>query len=230
VATARLTLAASDATSALLARVMASVRPEGNVLAPGALKSVADNDLLPGIVLFNLATFQRATGRELAIDWVACREWCLRRARLVASWGLAAWHAQVWSVVAEITGDDAFHAASIELALWMAARQLEADGSYLTDLSPWGAGFHTAFAAEGVSAGWHSARALRDDLTAKALEDSWNAAMRYCDQLVFRREDTFWCSDRVRVLGGVRSNAASSALRVDFTSHTLQALLGGLQL
>ena len=70
---------------------------------------------------------------------------------------------------------------------------------------------------------------LGDEKKAKLFRDSWDAAMAFCDQLIFRRMDTFWTPEPSLVLGGIRSTPLSSALRVDYTSHTLLALLAGLQ-
>jgi AMMECR1 domain-containing protein len=212
----------------LARRVRAAVRPEGCVLAPGVTRSRADGDLFPGMTLTSLASYCAATGEDLGLDWPAIRSWYLRRARLVRPWGLLSWQAQVWDLVGALTGDASHYETTLELCDWMVDHQLSVDGSFLTDMGTQGPGFHTAFVAEGIAAGVHAASALGDEVRAKRLRHSWHAAMAFCDQLLFRRCDTYWTPEPTMVLGAIRATPFSSALRVDFTSHTLQALLNGL--
>ncbi len=218
----------SEEIRSLARRVRSTVQPEGCVLAPGVTRSRSDADLLPGLTLTSLGTYSAATGEDLQLDWHAIRAWYLRRARLVHPWGLMSWQAQVWDLVATLTGDASHYETTLELCEWMADRQVSVDGSFLTDMGTQGPGFHTAFAAEGIAAGIHAASALDEDARAKRLRDSWHAAMSFCDQLLFRRCDTYWTPEPTMVLGGIRATPYSTALRVDFTSHTLQALLNGL--
>lgn len=212
----------------LAERVRATVLPDGCVLAPGMTRSRADADLLPGSTLVSLATYCAATGQDLGLDWHTIRSWYLRRARLVHPWGLMSWQAQVWDLVGKVTGDVSHYQTTLELCEWMVERQLSVDGSFLTDMGTAGPGFHTAFVAEGIAAGIHAASVLGDETRVKRFCDSWQAAMSFCDRLVFRRCDTYWTPEPTAVLGAIRATPYSSALRVDFTSHTLQALVNGL--
>jgi AMMECR1 domain-containing protein len=214
---------------ALADQLRSMVQPDGSVRTPGVTPSRSDADLFPGLALFSLAAYGNAVGDDLGLDWPGIRSWYMRRARLVRPWGLLSWQAQVWNLVGQLTGDDAHHAAAMELSDLMIEGQLSVDGSFLTDMGTSGPGFHTAFAAEGIAAGWLSALAVGAEEKAKLFRDSWDAAMEFCDQLIFRRMDTFWTPEPTFVLGGIRSTPLSSALRVDYTSHTLQALLAGLQ-
>ncbi len=219
----------TSAVRALVDRLRFMVQPDGSVRPPDVTRSRADADLFPGLALFSLATYWRAVGDDLDLDWPGIRAWYMRRARLVRPWGLLSWQAQVWNLVGQITGDEADHATAMELSDLMTEGQLSVDGSFLTDMGTSGPSFHTAFAAEGVASGWLSALAVGDEKRAKRFGDSWDAAMAFCDQLIFRRMDTFWTPEPTIVLGGIRSTPLSSALRVDYTSHTLLALLTGLQ-
>ncbi len=213
---------------ALAEKLRAMIRPDGCVLPAGTSRSRADADLFPGLALFSLATYAVAVGDDLGVDWPTVRSWYMRRARLVHPWGLLAWQAQVWNLVGDLTGDPAHHEAAIELCDRMVEGQLAADGSFLTDMGTSGPGFHTAFVAEGIAAGRCAAMAIEDEGKVKRFRDSWDAAMAFCDQLIYRRVDTYWVPEPTFVLGGIRSTPLTSTLRVDYTSHTLQALLGGL--
>ena len=206
------------------------VGDDGCVLPPGVPKSRADNDLFPGVVLFNLAQYGLAIGDDLGIDWKTVCDWYLRRAALVHPWRLMAWHAQVWGLVGELTGDLGYHQVAVDLAAWMADRQLRVDGSFFTGMGTGGPGFDAAFSAEGVAAGWRSAALLGDDDGAARLADCWRGAMAFADRLVFRAEDTYWSARPERVLGGVRASLTGSSLQVDYTGHTLQALVGAFRL
>ncbi len=218
----------SPTIGALADKLRAMVQPDGCVLPPRVSRSRADADLFPGLALSSLATYGRAVGDDLGLDWPTIRSWYLRRARLVHPWGLLSWQAQVWNVVGDLTGDPAHHEAAVELCDQMVEGQLAVDGSFLTDMGTSGPGFHTAFVAEGIAAGRRSALAIEDEGKVKRFRDSWDAAMAFCDQLIFRRPDTYWTPEPTFVLGGIRSTPLTSTLRVDYTSHTLLALLGGL--
>jgi hypothetical protein len=49
--------------------------------------------------------------------------------------------------------------------------------------------------------------------------------MGFLDRLTVRREDTFWMAEPDRALGGVRAALFTADLRIDYSAHTLRALL-----
>lgn len=217
----------SDTVDALVRKIGSWVRPDGSVRPPDVLACAADHDYLPGIALMALSSYAQETGVPLEIDWECICRWYQRRADLIHPWGLMTWHAQVWHQVARLTGESGYDEVSMQLAAWMAERQLDCDGSFLTDMYDQGASFHTGFAAEGIAAGWRSAVLLGNDDRAKTFEQSWRSAMTFMDRLLVRREDTFWMPDPVLAAGGIRCAPASSDMRVDYTSHTMMAVIGG---
>ncbi|HEY2195859.1 MAG TPA: hypothetical protein VGH76_26655 [Actinomycetospora sp.] len=107
----------------------------------------------------------------------------------------------------------------------MVERQFRADGSYLVDLGSRAPTVLTGFVAEGVGAAWRLAEDLGDRPRARRYADSHRAAMGFLDRLLVRREDTYWMADPDRALGGVRAALATADLRIDYTGHTLSALL-----
>jgi hypothetical protein len=218
----------SPAIGALAARIGSWIRPDGSLRPDGVVPSRADQDFLPSIALMALSAYWLETDADPDVDWNGIRSWYRRRAELVRPWGVMAWHAQVWAQVGDLTGGDEHYRTSVELASWMADHQLSRDGSFLTDMYECGASFHTAFAAEGVAAGWRSAVLLGDESQAGRLERSWHAAMTFMDRLLVHREDTFWMADPAAAYGAVRLAPACSDLRVDYTSHTMMALAAGL--
>jgi orotate phosphoribosyltransferase/AMMECR1 domain-containing protein len=235
-----------DLIHALADRTRGWIRADGSVRPEGTLPSTADADYLPGNVLLALARYQDATGRDLAIDWDASREWYTRRFRLVHPWGLAYWHCQLWPLVARITDDSKHLDVVWEMADWMCERQLRADGNFLADMSPTPS-WHTACAALGVASAASTAAnaaasttantAASTTATAADVSDpdrvtryrtAWQEAMRYLDRLLVREVDTYWMPDPAIAIGGIRAHAASFEMRVDCTSETLQALLCGM--
>jgi hypothetical protein len=59
--------------------------------------------------------------------------------------------------------------------------------------------------------------------------DSWLEGYRFLDTLIIREQDTFCAQNPTRALGGVRGTRASTMVRIDFVSHTAQALIKGLR-
>ena len=53
--------------------------------------------------------------------------------------------------------------------------------------------------------------------------------MAFLQTLVIHPEDTFCCADPERAVGGVRISLTRSDVRIDAVSHTLHALLNGLE-
>jgi len=210
----------------LARRIQSWVRSDGSVLPEGWLPSTADVDYLPGGVLLALARYSLISGSQADVDWTASREWFARRFRLTHHWALASWHAQLWPVVAELTGDPRHLDFAFELADWMVERQLRADGSFLTDMSATPS-FHTACAAVGVATAWRAAAESGDKTRAVRYARSWRESQRFLDGLLLRIEDTYWMPEPTIAMGGVRARSSSFDMRVDMTSETLQALLLG---
>ncbi len=221
--------APDPATDALAAHVAAWVRPDGSVRSAGMTPTRSEPDFLPGAAVLGLARHRRAGG-TVDIDTAAVVAFYRRRFRHLGSWGLAAWHAQAWVEWIRLgaDADEELAAFVFELADWMVDRQLRVDGSYLVDLGARVPGVLTGFVAEGVGAAWRLAEALGDEARADRYARSWAAAMGFLDRLTVRAEDTFWMADPAAALGGVRAGLATAELRVDYTSHTLCALLRGV--
>ena len=117
-----------------------------------------------------------------------------------------------------------------EVADWCLDRQVEVSGAFLTDLNPDGPSFHTAFIAEGIAVAWSVAEESGDRERACRYRRSWERAMRFMSRLVLRPVDAPCLPDAPRAVGGVRGTLNSSRIRIDYVSHTLTALILGLDI
>ncbi|MDT7743003.1 MAG: hypothetical protein QOE59_2081 [Actinomycetota bacterium] len=211
-----------------LARHLAGwVRPDGSVREPGVVPTRSEPDYLPGAVVLALARYHRSGRAPVDVDADALLGFSRRRFRRLRPWSVASWQAQGWAEwhrAGAPGGDDAAEFV-FEIADWMVSQQLRVDGSYLVDLGSRAPTVLTGFVAEGVGAAWRLAEDLGDRDRARRYGDSHRAAMGFLDRLVLRREDTFWTAEPDRALGGVRAALATADLRVDYSAHTLRALL-----
>ena len=156
IAWARPDLLDSPEIRALAAKLCACVGHDGCILPPHTTNRGPIRTCSPAWPSSIWPCTASRSGDDLGLDWKTACAWYLQRARLIHPWRLMVWHAQVWNLVADLTGDLGYHEVAIELAEWMAARQLEVDGSFLSGMGTGGPGFDTAFSAEGIAAGWRS--------------------------------------------------------------------------
>ncbi|HEX9943606.1 MAG TPA: AMMECR1 domain-containing protein [Thermoanaerobaculia bacterium] len=210
-------------------RLLALLRPDGRISE--RLTGAADHDYLPGAVLLALARYWSAGGAGRCLERLAgAFAWYRRRFRMLQPWGMAGWHTRAWTAVHALSRDPEHAAFVFEIADWALDWQHERTGAFITDLHEAGPSFHTAFLIEGIADAWALALELGDERRAAAYGRSWREAVRFLDQLIIRREDTFCMADAERALGGVRSSRANSDVRIDFVSHTLLALIQGARL
>lgn len=211
-----------------LARHLAGwVRPDGSVREPGVVPTRSEPDYLPGAVILALARYHRSGRTRVDVDADALLAFSRRRFRRLRPWSVASWQAQGWAEWhrAGAPGADAAAEFVFEIADWMVSQQLRVDGSYLVDLGSRAPTVLTGFVAEGVGAAWRLADDLGERSRARRYADSHRAAMGFLDRLVVRREDTFWMAEPDRAVGGVRAALPTADLRVDYSAHTLRALL-----
>ena len=194
---------------------------------PGVVPTRSEPDYLPGAVVLALARYHRSGRPRVDVDADALLAFSRRRFRCLRPWSVASWQAQGWAEWhrAGAPGGDAAAEFVFEIADWMVSQQLRVDGSYLVDLGSRAPTVLTGFVAEGIGAAWRLADDLGDRARARRYADSHRAAMGFLDGLVVRREDTFWTAEPDRALGGVRAALFTADLRVDYSAHTLRALL-----
>lgn len=192
----------------------------------------ADHDILPGVALVALAKYSQAIhGAHLLPEkemrpWL---DWYRRRFCLLHRWLMIGWQMQAWSALHALTDADEHAAFVFEMADWALDWQLEKNGAFLTDLHVDGPSFHTACVAEGIGDAWALAQKVGDRERASRYGQSWRAAIDFMDTLMIGDEDTYCMPDPQRARGGVRLSATSTALRIDFASHLLLALLKGVR-
>jgi orotate phosphoribosyltransferase/AMMECR1 domain-containing protein len=212
-------------------RVAALFHPDGRICElPVRLNSRRDHDFLPGAAMVAFFREVRAGQRVVAPGFIDPQlRWHRDRFRLLRSWGMAGWQPQGWAEAWLVTSD-AKHAEYVsEIADWVLDRQLEKNGAFLEDLSPTEPSFNTGFIAEGLAAAWKLALLRGEADRADRYGSAWRRAMAFLQTLVIHPEDTFCCADPERAVGGVRISLTRSDVRIDAVSHTLHALLNGLE-
>lgn len=218
--------------AALALRVKAMFQPDGRVTdTPHGLGVASEHDFLPGVALLAMAKFAE---RHPSGGWTANLSaqliWYRRRFRLVHPWGMVGWQTQGWAAVHKLTGDVEQARFVFEIADWALEWQQERTGAFITDLSPTGPSFHSAFLAEGIAAAWELATRIGDRERAARYERSCREALRFVTRLIVHPEDTFCMRHPARALGGVRESLTTSRIRIDFVSHTLCAFMATLRL
>jgi orotate phosphoribosyltransferase len=222
---AELPEAMTDTVDALAVRVRGMVQPDGRVTdTPHGLGVASEHDFLPGAALLALAQYA-ATRQDPSLmkNLSPQLEWYRRRFRLLHPWGMVGWQTQAWAAIHGLTNDPEEAAFVFEMADWAADRQQERTGAFVTELSPTGPSFHTAFLAEGMAAAWLLAQRTGDRARATRYAHSCHEALRFMGKLILYPEDGFCLHDPRRAVGGVRCDLISSYVRIDFVSHTLMA-------
>jgi hypothetical protein len=136
-------------TATLAAQLCDLIRDDGAVYPNGQrVRSERDNDYLPNVAALALA-------KSRSVKFVGKVErfhaYQLRRFRNLHRWGQAGWLPQVCAELHAITRDRSYANTAFEVADWCIDNQVAATGAYLSDLSPGGPTFHTAFIAEGMA-------------------------------------------------------------------------------
>ena len=138
------------------------LRPDGSIHPDGQpVRMERDNDFLPNAAILALASYS-GTAEGVAGRLEPYRAWQLRRFRLLHRWGQAGWIPQACAEVFRATNDPIYATSAFEVADWCLNWQATATGAFLTDLSPDGPSFHTAFIAEAVADAWELALAFND--------------------------------------------------------------------
>jgi len=211
----------------LAERVAGFLHPSGWIGAgPKRLDNPQDQDFLPGAVAWAIAAYCRATGSRLPDALAAARRHYGGRFDELPNWG-APWLAEGWSAVHDLSGDAEDAELVFRVADWMAARQLDANGAFLEELSLNEPSFNTGFVAEGMAGAWRTALRRKDQPRAGRYEDSWRRAMGFIRTLTLQPGDGFAFPQPERATGGVRCTLSRGDIRIDQVSHALHALVDG---
>jgi AMMECR1 domain-containing protein len=214
---------------ALAAGVAAMFRKDGSIHPDGQpVRMERDNDFLPNAAMLALASHQAHAPAGLAGRLEPYRAWQLRRFQRLHRWGQAGWLPQACAAVYFATGEPVYAETAFAVADWCLDWQVETTGAFLTDLSPGGPTFHTAFIAEGIADAWALALACGDKNRARLYERAWYSAMRFMRRLIVRPVDAPCFPDPDRSVGGVRCSLTRSTVRIDFVSHLIIAIVKGL--
>lgn len=188
----------------------------------------SDQDLFPGSALRMVANLAAIEGiGQLPESLPAQLEWYRRRFRIQPRWGMVWWQIQGWAAIQRLKPDPKVADFIFELADWALDNQLEINGAFLVDYNADGPSFHTACVMEGLADAWDLAHSAKDQVRSERYALSWRRALDFIRRLILVEESTFAMKCPDRCLGGVRATLTSSALRIDYTAHTLSAIAKG---
>lgn len=221
----------SAGTAALIRRASQRFSPQGFVrtAAAGSFR-VHDHGILAGIQLCAMARVVALAGPDewgLEASLHRAFPWYARRFAERPAWDMVWWHAQAWSAMPSRSRTPEEAGFVLTLADWAVERQLDSDGSFLTDLRPEGPSFHTACVAEGIVEAAALARETDERTRWRRYALSWARAVGFMDCLTINSDDEFCVINPELALGGVRFSERSWSLRIDAAAHYLIALVKG---
>jgi hypothetical protein len=214
--------------AALYQRLRTFLRPDGRVDPSERRRLNAEHDFLPGLIL--LAVVSSADNAKEPLDLSSQLQWYSRRFDLLKSWGMIGWHPQTWLRAWEAGWRSRDALALVRaMAEWAATHQHRKSGAFLTDLNKTGPSFHTAFIMEGMADAASLLLDSGDRSGADLCINSWWRGAAFLERLILSEDDTFCMYEPQRAIGGVRASLTSSEVRIDFVSHTVQAIIKGLR-
>jgi orotate phosphoribosyltransferase/AMMECR1 domain-containing protein len=224
----------SPGVTSLIHRVQKRFSADGFVATSrGTSFRQQDHGILAGIQICAAA---RALAAAEADEWdLQVRlhrafPWYARRFVERPTWDMVWWHCQAWSALPQHARIPEYTRFVAELADWAVARQLDKDGSFLTNLQPQSPSFHTACVAEGIVEAASLARDAADDSRWEKYALAWAQAMGFMNLLTIDYDDVFCVPKPELALGGVRFSPRSWSLRIDVAAHYLIALVKGAKL
>jgi orotate phosphoribosyltransferase/AMMECR1 domain-containing protein len=182
-------------------------------------------DYAPGQALLALAIARPPEGATPPPEVVAgALRFYRMRFRQNHHWGAVAWLTQAFAAWGDVLGDRAHTAFAYEIADWALQFQSQKTGAFLNDHQVDPPGATTAVYLEGLAA-VRSAAERRGD---RARERRYRAAcargLRFLDELVYQRRDAAVLPNPAWAIGGVRTSATASDVRLDHAHHALAAV------
>jgi orotate phosphoribosyltransferase/AMMECR1 domain-containing protein len=147
-----------------------------------------------------------------------------RRFRQNSAWGAVSWLAQAYAAWGRLLGAE--HTEFAHEVAGLALRfQSRTSGGFLTDHAPAPPGATTALYLEGIAAVLAAAGADGDAVREQRYRDACARGLAFLDRLVYQPRDTDVLPDPEWALGGVRTTATASDVRIDYVHHALAAVL-----
>ncbi len=186
----------------------------------------AHQDYFPGQLLLALA---RAAERGVApVDEARLTRafhYYRHRFRIRHRWGMASWHTQAFAAWHRAAPRADFARFAFEIADWALEYQQSKTGGFINDHQSDGPGYTTALYLEGIAAALNTAEALGDRERAARYRRACERGWQFLDGLIYQPRDRRHLPHPGWAMGGLRANALSSDVRIDFVSHALGAAL-----
>ncbi|WP_448627780.1 AMMECR1 domain-containing protein [Geodermatophilus sp. URMC 64] len=148
-----------------------------------------------------------------------------RRFRQNSAWGAVAWLTQAGAAWGRLLGEEHTRFA-FEVADGALRHQSAKHGGFLNDHSTDPPGATTALYLEGIAAVRAAAEETGDVVREERYRTACARGLAFLDQLVYQPRDTAVLPNPEWALGGVRTSATASDVRIDYVHHALSAVLG----
>jgi hypothetical protein len=144
------------------------------------------------------------------------------RFRQNTAWGAVAWLPQAYAAWGRLLGDDELTGFAFEVADRALTFQSRKIGGFLNDHQRDAPGATTALYLEALTAVVAAAGPER----AARYSTACARGLEFLDSLVYQARDTAVLPNPEWALGGIRTSATASDVRIDYVHHALSAVLG----
>jgi orotate phosphoribosyltransferase len=141
-------------------------------------------------------------------------------------WDQVCWQAQAAVAWWRVDRDAEAARFAFEICDWALKYQSEKTGAFLNDHQPDTPGSTSALYLQALSAGIELATGLRERTRQQRYMDAYARGVAFLDSLVYQERDAPVLPNPRYALGGVRTSAVRSEVRVGSVQHALTALLG----
>jgi orotate phosphoribosyltransferase/AMMECR1 domain-containing protein len=148
------------------------------------------------------------------------------RFRQNSAWGAVAWLTQAYAAWGSLLADDETTGFAFEVADRALRYQSRTTGSFLNDHQGDAPGATTALYLEGIAAVRTAAHRLGDQAREQRYRTAGARGLGFLDSLVYQPRDAAVLPNPEWALGGVRTSATASDVRIDYVHHALSAVLG----
>lgn len=148
---------------------------------------------------------------------------------------LVSWNSMALAELYELTEDERYANLAFEMTDWLidtkqyteeSAPYPIYEGAFIINDIDGGLECSTAAYSEGIVATYNLAASIEDQEHMEKYKESLSSAMKFMLNMQFTEENTFYMRYPENAIGGFRASPYNHKIRIDFTSHSIEALLG----